>query len=405
MKTMKHLSPFFLSALVLAGFASCDEKNDVILDENESYVLSLGVTANNATSYYVVTTSDLMAGTISPLNNGLEQTGYRDFQQGGQTIFSIGGMGVTNVNAITRGEDGALEQNGDFVFDKTLSDFIQLDTETMLGIEVPSGPTSGDMLKFYVVNIDDVSITKSVSSPVSNLTRLDWPGITGMSLSNNKLYVTYYLSNPSTWETIYTDTTMVAVYSYPDLIFEKVIKDTRTGPAGSWNAYNGLLKTENNDLYIMSNSAISNGYSQSTKNAAFLRIPSGTTAFDTYHFDVESKTNGLKPAHIRYIGDGLVFAEISTLNPQTQADRWGDKSLKSCIIDLNKQTVTDVTGIPVHDGNGGRRFTAFVEAGVVYYPISTAEGLHVYKINPKTATAVKGAEIQATFVGGLFRLN
>ena len=159
-------------------------------------------------------------------------------------------------------------------------------------------------------------------------------------------------------------------------------------------------------MYIMSNSAIANGYSQSTKDAGFLRIPNGSTSFDnTYFFNFEEKSGGLKPAHIKYIGNGLLFAEVSTNANQTLADRWGDKNLKFCIINLYNQTITDVTGAPVHDGNGGRSFTAMVDEGYVYHPVSTNDGIFIYKIDPSNATAVKGAEILTTFVGGFFRLK
>ena len=226
-----------------------------------------------------------------------------------------------------------------------------------------------------------------------------------MCYSEGNVYVTYFPMNPSTFETLYTDTTFVAVYSYPDMQFKILMKDTRTGPAGSWNAFNGIFKVESGDMYIMSNSAIANGFSQSTKNAAFLRIPKGETHFDDYYFDFETVSGGLKPAHIKYIGNGLVFAEVSTISPQTSADRWGDKSLKCCIIDLNNKTVRDIKEIPVHNGDGGRRFAALVDGGYVYRPVTTSEGTYIYQVDPQAATAVRGAKVSTTFVGGFFRLD
>ncbi len=182
------------------------------------------------------------------------------------------------------------------------------------------------------------------------------------------------------------------------------MKDTRTGPAGSWNAFNGIFKVESGDMYIMSNSAIANGFSQSTKNAAFLRIPKGETHFDDYYFDFETVSGGLKPAHIKYIGNGLVFAEVSTISPQTSADRWGDKSLKCCIIDLNNKTVRDIKEIPVHNGDGGRRFAALVDGGYVYRPVTTSEGTHLSG-RSSGGYCGQGAKVSTTFVGGFFRLD
>lgn len=63
-----------------------------------NYYVSLCITANDVTTYYVVSAKDLRSGTISAKNNGVEQTGYRDFVQNGRTIYSIGGLGLTDCN-------------------------------------------------------------------------------------------------------------------------------------------------------------------------------------------------------------------------------------------------------------------------------------------------------------------
>jgi hypothetical protein len=226
-----------------------------------------------------------------------------------------------------------------------------------------------------------------------------------MEYSGGKVYLTYIQMSPTTYATDFVDTAYVAVYSYPDMALETVMKDIRTGPVGSWAAFNGLIKTENGDLYTMSTTSMANGFSKGGKNAAFMRIAAGTTLFDEdYFFDFEAKTDGLKPAHVKYIGNGLVFAEVSTLNPQTVDDRWSDKNLKCSIIDLYNQTIIDIDEIPVHNGNGGRRFTALVDGGYVYYPVSADGGIYIYRIDPTAVVAEKGAKVSATFVGGFFKL-
>lgn len=392
---------------ISVGLASCEEE---ALGNEETpfapYVLSLGITSNGATTYYVVTTADLMSGTINAVGKGIEQNGYRDYDQGGQTVFSIGGLGLTSATGIVRGGDGYLYEKGDFVFNNSLNAFTQMDDHSMIGLELPANKESGSKMTFYTVGIEDAAITRQAQAPVYPIDQLEWPSITGICYSEGNVYVTYFPMNPSNFETLYTDTTYVAVYSYPDMSFKTLMKDTRTGPAGSWNAFNGIFKVESGDMYIMSNSAIANGFSQGTKNAAFLRIPKGETRFDDYYFDFETASGGLKPSHIKYIGNGLVFVEVSTITPQTSEHRWGDKDLKCCIIDLNNKTVHDIEEIPVHNGDGGRRFAALVDGGYVYRPVTTpGEGTYIYRIDPRTATAVKGAKVATTFVGGFFRLD
>ena len=396
-----------LAAMAVTTLTACED--DLAAEQetpNAPYILSLGVTSNGNTTYYVVSTDNLMEGTINAVGKGIEQNGYHDYQQGSNSIFCIGGLGLTNATAVVRGADGLLKEQGEFVFDNSLSGFCQVDDRTMVGLELPVNKESGSQLTFYTVDAQSAAILdKNTSTTVDPIDRLDWPSVTGMMYSGGNLYVTYTPMNSLTFETAYTDTCFVAVYSYPDMKFVELMKDTRMGPGGSWGAYNGLMKDEHDALYVMSNSALSNGYSQSTKHAGFLRIKKGATTFDAdYFFDFEAATGGLKPAHVAYVGNGLVFAEVSTLNPQTANDRWGDKSLKCCIIDLLNQTVTDIDGIPVHNGNGGRRFAYLHEGGYVYLPVSTPDGVYIYRTDIATARAERGARVSTSFVGGFFRL-
>lgn len=396
-----------LAAMAVGVLTACED--DLAAEQetpNAPYILSLGVTSNGNTTYYVVSTDNLMEGTINAVGKGIEQNGYHDYQQGSNSIFCIGGLGLTNATAVVRGADGLLKEQGEFVFDNSLSGFCQVDDRTMVGLELPVNKESGSQLTFYTVDVQSAAILdKNTSTTVDPIDRLDWPSVTGMMYSGGNLYVTYTPMNSLTFETAYTDTCFVAVYSYPDMKFVELMKDTRMGPGGSWGAYNGLMKDEQDNLYVMSNSALSNGYSQSTKHAGFLRIKKGATTFDAdYFFDFEAATGGLKPAHVAYVGNGLVFAEVSTLNPQTANDRWGDKSLKCCIIDLVNQTVTDIDGIPVHNGNGGRRFAYLHEGGYVYLPVSTPDGVYIYRTDIATARAERGARVSTSFVGGFFRL-
>lgn len=406
---MQYINKIFLAIIAISSLllSSCDD-DEFGTEEipHAPYVLSLGITSGGTTAYYLVTTEDLMTGTINAVGKGIEQSGYHDYELGNQTIFCVGGLGVTNATGVVRGADGYLQGKGEFMFNQSLGLFTQIDDESMMGVEIPSNAESGNMITFYNVSIDGVSITDKKTTSIAPISAFEWPSLTGLCRSEDNIYMTYFHMNPTTYETPYTDTTYVAVYSYPDMTLKKLMKDTRTGPAGSWYAHNGIFQVESGDMYIMSSSAIANGYSQSTKNAAFLRIPKGSTDFDDYYFDFETKSGGLKPAHIKYIGNGLVFAEVSTINPQTSADRWGDKSLKCCIIDLNNQTVTDIPEIPVHNGNGGRRFAVLADGGYVYIPITEDSGsIYIYRVDPKTATAERGAKVSTSFVGGFFKLN
>jgi len=402
----KTLAASLISSLLIL-LSSCDDTGFGTEETPYApYVLSLGITSGGTTAYYVVTTDNLMTGTIDAFNKGIEQNGFHDYEMGNETLFSVGGLGVTNATGIVRGTDGYLYDNGEFTFNESLRLFTQIDEQNMMGVEIPDNAESGNMMTFYTVDINSVSIASRKNTSIEPLSVFEWPSLTGLCKSEDKIYMTYFHMNPKSFETNFTDTTYVAVFSYPEMTLEKIMKDTRTGPAGSWYAHNGIFKVESGDMYIMSNSALANGYSQSTKKAGFLRIPKGSTEFDDYYFDFETKSGGLKPAHIKYIGNGLVFAEVSMITPQTSEHRWKDNSLKCCIIDLNNQTITDIAEIPVHNGNGGRRFAVLVDEGYVYVPITEDSGeVYIYRVDIQTAKAEKGARVSTNFVAGFFKMD
>lgn len=208
-------------AMTSLTLSSCDD--DLSGEQeipNAPYVLSLGVTSGGNTSYYVVSTDNLMEGTINAVGKGIEQNGYHDYQQGGNTIFCIGGLGVTNATGVVRGSDGLLKEQGEFVFNNSINGFCQVDGNTMVALELPSNKESGNKLTFYTVDAHTAAITsKNSKTSVSPIDNLDWPSITGMAHSGGNLYVTYTPMNSKTFETAYTDTCFVAVYSYPEFKF------------------------------------------------------------------------------------------------------------------------------------------------------------------------------------------
>ena len=280
---------------------------------------------------------------------------------------------------------------------------------TMIGTSMPGSPEEGLNALFYTVDVASNTITNRDEVPIDDVydAERDWIFHTGLQVSGDQLYQTFYPVNANTFDTQNTDTAYVAIYSYPELALQEVIKDTRTGPAGAFGTRSGLFRTENGDLYTVSTTSFANGYSQSTQPAGILRIPAGTNAFDPdYFFNTDEAENGGKIAHAHYIGDGKLFATVTTQEP-TIDDRWSDAFLQLAIVDLNAQTITPVSGAPSNfKGNGGRSFAAFLDDGKVYTSIADESGVvNIYATDVATAIATKGAEVQGTFVGGLARLQ
>lgn len=406
MFSIKYTRKLVLPVLSLCSallFSSCDSNDDSPSpDATESaYVMSLAVQGSDGIfSYYTVPFSDLMTGSLSAKGQGIEQSGYFDFTQIGKTIYSIGGLDDVNVVGISKNESGELKQIGNVSFPNSLSDIVKADDNTLIGVEMAS---TSDVIKFHTVSPNTVTVTNTKQHLVSAITSLKAPSYSGMAISGNYLYLSYYISDPTTYATPHTDKAQIAVFTYPGLEFQRVIEDTRTGPIGGFNTKSGLIEDEQGDVYALSHTNPANGYSQVTNKPGILRIKSGETSFDqTYYFDVDQVTGGKTISHLKYLGNGKAFAEINTA-PRNQQAAWTDGPLKSAIIDLNSKTINYINGLPEHAGNG-RRLAALQEGKYVYMAIPEESSIFVYRIDTETNTATKGAEVEANFVAGISKL-
>lgn len=393
-------------SLITALFASsCSDDESVIPNPTpqpteESFVLSLAIQGSEGNfTYYTVPFEDVMSGSLSAAGQGIEQPGYFDFKQIDNTIYSIGGLDDVNVVGITKGENGELIQTGNVSYDRSLSDIVKADDNTLVAVSI-SG--ASDVITFHTLDANDVTATNTVTRPISDLTSNDVPAYSGMRIVGDHLFLGYYISDPLTFNTNYTDQARVAVYSYPGFEFQDIITDDRVGPIGGFNTMSGLIDNENGDIFAISHSNPANGFSQVTNESGILRIKNGDTAFDPdYYFDI-AEVSGGTPAHLKYLGNGKVFVELNMIDRAEQL-RWSDSSLQSAIIDLNNQTVNFISGIPEHNG-AGRRLAAHQEGDNVYLTIPEDDSISVYKINTSDYTATKGATVEANFVAGFFKL-
>ncbi len=141
-----------------------------------------------------------------------------------------------------------------------------------------------------------------------------------------------------------------------------------------------------------------------------LRIKAGATEFDQdYFFNVE-EDYGYKIQNAVYAGGGKAVARIS--DPESDTGRevqWAGFGnfdvMEVAVIDLEARTLTRVSEIPVHAGQYQTPY--LVEDGKVYMSIRQNETgkAYVYRIDPETATAERGAEIDGIELQGIFKHN
>jgi hypothetical protein len=396
MNTMRTLLGTMTMAAVLAGTAGCDE--ETVTPEQGGYAV-LFRTATDPTADYLLTTNDLMTGSISATGNGIEQQGWCYFAKVGDTYLAVD---YENTIAIGyRYQEGQLVEAGQFAYD-ALDCFGPATEGYAIGIGAPWGGGSFDC-KINVIDGASVSISNSVTTPVytpmHNGAQINaWP--TGTWVQGDKLYVSFYPLVGDTWETPMTDTAYVSVYSYPGLAYQSTFKDTRTGPIGHYSGQPCILTDESGNRYTISNTSIAAGFTQSTKPSGILKINSGATAFDAnYFFDVEAL--GYKVLGGVYTGNGKVVARVISNTTDASATAWAAFSVAEApicniaILDLNAKTLTLVNEVPLH---GGQYLTPFLlEDGKVYASVTTsASDAFVYRIDPVTATAEQGARIEGS---------
>ncbi|GAB3331128.1 DUF4374 domain-containing protein [Larkinella ripae] len=397
----------------LVSLSSCDKgDNPVDTDPVTSggYVLAVRAQgSNNESTDYLLQAPSLMEGTLSIAGQGIEQPGYRSYAQVGKTIFSIGtsdaSLGVPTAVGYTLDGSNKLTEKGSVTFDKTFEVITTVDDNTLAGVQIPRTAAENRQAIFYTATASDLKLSGQVKSSLAPLFKEDqvWPS--GIRVRDGKAYVSYYLQNRADFQTTFTDTAYVAVYSYPAFVLEKVIKDTRTGPAGAFNSSNGLIKTENGDIYTVASSGYT--FSQRTKPSGFLRIKNGETVFDqSYFFNLDNISNNRKLYFSQYVGNGLVLAEMGRFPLANGQWAYQDVDLSVVLIDLNTKTIKDVTGgIPAHAGQGGTTLTFPVDNGKVYLPVTSyTEGTYIWEIDIASATAKRGAKVEAKYVSGIFKL-
>ncbi|WP_138429299.1 DUF4374 domain-containing protein [Fodinibius saliphilus] len=360
--------------------------------------------SENESTDYIFNTEDLMEGSLSAEGIGIEQTGWRYMAAHHNTLFSIGYYDDNNAIAYELDNEGNVVEKGRFVFENTLDMVGKGDSETMLAMEVPRVDFADRVL--HKVDVNAVSIKEKVNMRIWENKKdslVAWP--TALKVRNNKLFVPFYkIHARGDFTTPKTDTAYVAVYSYPEIKFEKYITDTRMGPIGVYGLFNGMVSDESGNLYGYSSASLANGFTTQGKSSGILRINDGETEFDSnYFFNVEAATGG-KINFLEYVGNGKALANIVVDDSQL----WGSYSAgneihKLVVLDLENKTATDVSGVPLHGGFYGSPW--YVDDGNVYMSVTTAESAHVYKVDIASATATKGAEILGKELKGIYNLN
>ena len=208
--------------------------------------------------------------------------------------------------------------------------------------------------------------------------------------------------------TQYPDECHIVIFDDETLSSKKIITTDRISYACGRNKsqyYQMIWATENGDIYVLSPSyakTMADSRQQTTLPAGAVRIKAGEDDFDSsYYVDIEALSGGRSFLRSWYVGNGHMLLQMYDA-PFTPGGK-APTALSLAILDVNEGTLEFVEGLPETLSAFGK--APFMENGFAYMPVTTTDGYPaIYRIDPSTATAAKGAVIEVTSLDGVGKL-
>lgn len=211
--------------------------------------------------------------------------------------------------------------------------------------------------------------------------------------------------------TQYPDEAWIAIYENMDFKNPKLIKTDRISYAcGRYKSqyYQTIWAAGNGDVYVFSPSyakTMSADVQKTSLDAGVVRIKAGTEDFDPdYYFNIEEASGGKSFLRCWPVTDDY-FLLLMYDRPLTEI---GFAAKSFAIFKAEDKKLAYVSGLPSENVISGFGGTPFVENGKVYVAVTTTDGASpaLYVINPQTAEAVRGLEVNGSEqVSGVGRLT
>jgi hypothetical protein len=360
---------------------------------------------------YILTTEDITQGTISTQGNGIEQDGsYRYYQTHNNKFYSfLYGQGNPGaVTAYALDAESQLKQLTDFQAE-TVQAFAPVDNDILL-IKISrnaESPTAywwrlDSETSQFVAN-GQINTQELANKENGEIAFFSW-----ITQVGDKVYLPYFTMKAccnDNWGTEYPNESNIAVFSYPEMEFEKIIHDERTSYIGRY-FNNGLSVDELGDAYAFSSAiATTNGEVTTTNPSAVIRINEGAEEFDQdYFFNLEEVSGGAYLTDHTYVGNGKAIGIF--LDEKTSSYATGNRI---AVLDLYNKTLEWVTGIPEAESilsltNGMNTYVS-EDKNNVFIGINTDSASHIYNIDVNSATATQGLKVEGGAITAINKLN
>ena len=234
MKT--NIKKLLITGIVLSVFTSC-KKDDVGPPNPGNYIVAVSPVASTGVADYLLTAASLDEGSVTTKGHGVEQDGtYRYYMTANNKFFSML-YGQGNPGAVTTYDikNGMLNKVSDFQ-SETVQAFAPVNNDILL-MKISRSITN-KLSNFYIVNTNSLLITgegtinNQIPSSNGELAHFTW-----IRQFGDKVFAPYMSIKGccgDSFGTAYPDSSWIAVYSYPKMELEKVIKDNRTSYIGAY---------------------------------------------------------------------------------------------------------------------------------------------------------------------------
>lgn len=462
----KNFSGLFAIALTSVVMASCgngSSQNDepqLPTEKKSAYVIASSVTASGNTTNVLLTTESLDEGVVSPINNGLINDGasqwvFYDNKYLYGLTYNDGNAGTTRSYILNNQGEVEARSSGyavrRFTTNGIYGDYIMTsstgDGPTEWNDENEYTPKS--FLLSYLHAENETFTTNDTRNEIylseNFLGNGEYVTFAGILESGGKLYSAAipmglsqygtkaecgkfvkpgnedlvkteaggqnsgaYKKDELQW-TQYPDECWVAIFDDEFLNGKKLIKTDKISYAcGRQKSqyYQTIWETDNGDIYVFSPSyakTMADPRQQTTLDAGVVRIKKGTEQFDdSYYYNIEAQSGGRSFLRTWYIA-GNYFLMLMYDRPLIET---GFVANQLAVFDVSTGKLTAVEGLPTPEMISGFGYAPYCENGYAYIAVTTTEGYPaIYKIDPATAIAKRGVEIQVTQITGVGRLN
>ncbi|MBE8719826.1 DUF4374 domain-containing protein [Sphingobacterium pedocola] len=400
------MKKLLIALLAVSVFTSC-KKDDVGPPNYGDYIVAVSPIASTGVADYLLTAATLDEGSVTTRGHGVEQDGtYRYYMTANNKFFSML-YGQGNPGAVTTYEitNGSLNKVSDFQ-SETVQAFASVNDDILL-MKISRNITN-KLSNFYIVNTNSLLITSEGtinSAEPSNNGELAFS--TWIRQVGDKVFAPYMSVKGccgDAFGTAFPDSTWIAVYSYPQMKLEKVIKDNRTSFIGRYFV-DGTAVDENGDFYAFSSAIAGDAQGiKTTKPSAIVRVNAGTTEFDqSYFLDFEEISGGYNITDWLYVGSGNFVVFMTTRE---------EKGLYAVgkvlgVVNVYNKEFRMVSGLPNKADINSVTTTNYSKLnGVGYVGFTLKEGTsYIYKIDAATASATQGLRVEGGTITAIAKLN